>query len=144
MVFVDAFLPPASGAAHLIQAEFIEELSELATDDLLPPWSSWFGEEVTRDLVPDAAQRARVEHDLPRVPLSLLRTEVPVPDGWDRRPCAYLLLSDRPYAPSAAAARAKGWPVAEIEGGKHLDLVRQPAAVADALLNLERAMSARP
>ena len=40
MAFVDAFLPPASGAAHLIPAEFIEKLSELATDDLLPPWSS--------------------------------------------------------------------------------------------------------
>jgi pimeloyl-ACP methyl ester carboxylesterase len=26
MAFVDAFLPPASGAAHLIPAEFIEEL----------------------------------------------------------------------------------------------------------------------
>jgi hypothetical protein len=34
--------------------------------------------------------------------------------------------------------------VAEIESGKHLDPVRQPAAVANALLNLERAMLARP
>lgn len=93
-----------------------------------------------RNLVPGAAQRARVEHDLPRMPLSLLRTEVPVPDGWDRLPCGYLLLSAQPYAPSAAAARARGWPVAEIEGGKHLDLVRRPAAVVDALLNLERVM----
>jgi hypothetical protein len=77
-----------------------------------------------RDLVPDAAQRARVVHDLPRMPLSVLRTDVPMPDGWDRRPCAYLLLSAQPYAPSAAAAQTR--------------------AVADALLNLKRAMLARP
>ena len=67
-----------------------------------------------------------------------------MPDGWDRHPCGYLLLAAQPYAPSAAAARARGWPVAEIKGGKHLDLVRKPAAVADALLTLERAMLAWP
>jgi pimeloyl-ACP methyl ester carboxylesterase len=31
MVFVDAFLPPPSGTAHLIPAEFIEELNELVS-----------------------------------------------------------------------------------------------------------------
>jgi hypothetical protein len=144
MAFVDAFLPPASGTARLVPAEFVDELSTLATDDVVPPWSSWFGDEVMQDLVPDAARRARVEHDMPRLPLSFLKAEVPVPDGWDRRPCAYLLLSTQPYAPSAADARARGWPVAEIEGGKHLDPVRTPATVATALLNLERAMLAHP
>ena len=144
LVFVDAFLPPATGTARLIPAEFVDQLRELATDALLPPWSSWFGEEVMRDLVPDGARRARLEHDMPRVPLSVLQSEVPVPDGWERRPCAYLLLSAQPYAPGAADARARGWPVAEIEGGKHLDLVRRPATVAAALLDLERAMLACP
>jgi hypothetical protein len=144
MAFVDAFLPPASGTARLVPEEFIEELRALAADDdVLPPWSSWFGEDVMRDLVPDAARRARVEHDMPRLPLSFLQAELPVPDGWDRRPCAYVLLSAQPYAPSAADARARRWPVAEIEGGKHLDPVRRPAAVATALLTLERAMLAR-
>src|SRR5919109_143549 len=93
-----------------------------------------------RERVPDAVRGARVEHDMPRVPLSVLQTKLPVPAGWDRRPCAYLLLSADPYAPSAADARARGWPTAEVTGGKHLDLVSQPATVATALLDLERAM----
>jgi hypothetical protein len=130
MTFVDAFLPPASGTARLIAAKFIDELSALATDGVLPPWSNWFGEELMRDLVPDPARRTRVEHDMPRLPLSSLQMEIPIPDGWDRRPCAYLLLSAQPYAPSAAHARSRGWPVAEIEGGKHLDPVRPPVCRA--------------
>jgi pimeloyl-ACP methyl ester carboxylesterase len=71
VVFVDAFLPPPSGSTRLVPVEFAAELSALATDDVLPPWSRWFGEDVMRDLVPDAARRARVEHDMPRLPLSV-------------------------------------------------------------------------
>lgn len=144
LVFVDAFLPPARGTVRLVPAEFGDELSALATDGVLPPWSSWFGAEVMQDLVPDPDRRAHVEREIPRLPLSFLQSELPVPDGWDRRRCAYLLLSAEQYGPSAADAHARGWPVAQLEGGKHLDPVRQPAAVAAALLDLERAMTALP
>ena len=67
MAFVDAFLPPASGTARLVPAEFIDELSTLATDDVVPPWSSWFGDEVMQDLVPDAASTRprRARHAAP-------------------------------------------------------------------------------
>jgi pimeloyl-ACP methyl ester carboxylesterase len=143
IVFVDAFLPPANGTAPLVPHAYIDELNALAADGVLPPWSSWFGEELMRELVPDAARRSLVERDMPRLPLSSLRRAVPVPSGWDRRPCGYLLLSAEPYAPSAADAGARGWPVAEIEGGKHLDPVRRPATVTAALLNLEHAMADR-
>jgi pimeloyl-ACP methyl ester carboxylesterase len=142
IAFVDAFLPPPMGTARLVPAEFADELSALATGDVLPPWSTWFGEGPMRDLVPDADRRARLEREMPRLPLSVRDTELPVPAGWDRRPCAYLLLSAEPYAASAADARARGWPTAEVHGGKHLDLVRRPAAVATALLDLQRAMLA--
>jgi pimeloyl-ACP methyl ester carboxylesterase len=142
IAFVDAFLPPPSGTARLVPAQFAEELSALATNDVLPPWSTWFGEEAMRDLVPDRARRARIEHDMPRLALSVRDIKLPVPAGWDRRPCAYLLLSAEAYAKSAADARARGWPTAEVPGGKHLDLVRRPTAVATALLNLQRAMLA--
>ena len=142
ITFVDAFLPPPSGNARLVPAEFADELSALATGDVLPPWSTWFGEGSMRDLVPDADRRARLEREMPRLPLSVRDTELPVPAGWDRRPCAYLLLSAEPYAASAADARARGWPTAELRGGKHLDLVHRPAAVARALLDLQRAMLA--
>jgi pimeloyl-ACP methyl ester carboxylesterase len=48
MVFVDAFLPPASGTAPPVPATYIDELKTLAIDGVLPPWSSWFGDEVMR------------------------------------------------------------------------------------------------
>jgi hypothetical protein len=142
IAFVDAFLPPPSGTARLVPAEFTEELTALATGDVLPPWSTWFGEQAIRELVPDGARRARLEQDMPRLALSVRDIALPVPEGWDRRPCAYLLLSAEPYAASAAQARTRGWPTAEVPGGKHLDIVRRPAEVARTLLDLERAMLA--
>jgi hypothetical protein len=141
LVFVDAFLPPSGGAAGLVPAEFIDRLRALATDDVLPPWSTWFGQAAMRDLVPDDARRAEVEADMPRAPLSSLLAPVPIPERWERYPCAYVLLSVQPYATSAAAARARGWPVAEIADGKHLDSVRRPTAVTDALLAVEGSMA---
>ena len=74
---------------------------------------------------------------MPRLPLSVRDIELPVPEGWDRRPCSYLLLSAEPYAANAADARARGWPTPEVHGGKYLDPVRRPAAVATALLDLD-------
>jgi hypothetical protein len=143
LVFVDAFLPPSGGVAQLVAAEFIDNLRALATDDLLPPWSTWFGQTAMRELVPDPARRAEVEADMPRMPLSSLLAPVPIPERWQRYPCAYVLLSTQPYAASAAEARARGWPLAEIPDGKHLDAVRRPTAVTDALLAVERAMVRR-
>jgi pimeloyl-ACP methyl ester carboxylesterase len=81
IAFVDAFLAPASGTTRLAPLEFIDELRALATGDVLPPWSTWFGDEAMRDLVPDGARRARLEQDMPRLPLSVLDTELPVPDA---------------------------------------------------------------
>jgi pimeloyl-ACP methyl ester carboxylesterase len=141
LVFVDAFLPPSGGAAGLVPAEFVDRLRALASGDVLPPWSTWFGEAAMRDLVPDDARRAEVEADMPRVPLSSLLAPVPIPERWERYPCAYVLLSVQPYAASAAEARARGWPVAEIADGNHLDSVRRPTAVTDALLAVEASMA---
>jgi hypothetical protein len=143
IVFVDAFLPPSGGAASLIPAEFIGELRARASDDVLPPWSTWFGESAMQDLVPDVARRAEVEHDMPAMRLSSLLEPVPVPEHWERRACAYVLLSAESDATSAADARARDWPVAEIPGGKHLDPVCRPRDVMTALLDLERAMVGR-
>ncbi|MGH2943845.1 MAG: alpha/beta hydrolase [Solirubrobacteraceae bacterium] len=140
LVFVDAFLPPSGGAAQLVPAQFIDNLRALATDDVLPPWSTWFGETAMRELVPDAPRRAEVAADMPRMPLSSLLAPVPIPERWARDPCAYVLLSAQ-YAASAAEARTRGWPLAEIPDGKHLDSIRRPTAVTDALLAVERAMT---
>jgi pimeloyl-ACP methyl ester carboxylesterase len=138
LVFVDAALPPASGSAPLAPAEFMQQLRALVIEGVLPRWSRWFGEEGVLGLVRDEGLRAHLEQEMPRLPLSYFEASVPMPDGWDQGPCAYLLLSSDEDGKSAADARARGWPVAEIRDAHHLTLVTDPAAVSGALLRLER------
>jgi hypothetical protein len=105
----------------------MSQLRALASDGMLPRWSSWFGEEAMRELVPDDRLRKALEDQMPRLPLSYFEATVPVPDGWDACPCAYLLLTGEPYGDSAAEARGRGWPVAEIPGVQHLAMATEPS-----------------
>ena len=141
LVFVDSFLPPANGSLRLAPPGFMDQLRALASDGVLGPWSSWFGEDAMRELVPDDRLRATLEEEMPRLPLSYFEASVPLPGGWSARPRAYLLFSGEPYAKAAAQARDQGWPVAEISGAGHLAMASDPIAVTDALLDLERALS---
>jgi hypothetical protein len=137
LVFVDAHLPPARGGAPLAPAGYLHDLRALAIDEVLPPWSSWFGEDTWRELVPNEPLRVALEQEMPCLPLSYFEASVPMPAGWDERPCAYLLFASDTYGDSAADARSRGWPVTEIRGAQHLTLVTDPIAVTDALLHLE-------
>jgi pimeloyl-ACP methyl ester carboxylesterase len=139
LVFVDSFLPPKSGTLRLAPPGFMDQLRALATDGVLPPWSGWIGEDAMRELVADDRLRGALEEEMPRLPLSYFDESVPLPDGWDARPCAYLLFTG-PHRESAADARARGWPVAEIPGVQHLAIATEPITVTDALLELERAL----
>jgi pimeloyl-ACP methyl ester carboxylesterase len=141
LVFVDSFLPPPTGSLSLAPPGFTGQLRALATDGVLPPWSSWFGADAMRELVPDDRLRTALEGEMPRLPLSYFDASVPLPDGWDARPCAYLVLTGQTYAGSAADARRRGWPVAEIPGVQHLAIATEPIPVTDALLELERALA---
>jgi pimeloyl-ACP methyl ester carboxylesterase len=140
LIFVDSFLPPSAGTLALGPPAFMDQLRAMATDGVLPPWSSWFGEDAMRALVPDERLRAALEAEMPHLPLSYFEASVPLPDGWSRRPCAYLLLSAEPYGHSAADARARGWPVLEIRGVQHLAIATHSIAVTDALFDLERVL----
>jgi pimeloyl-ACP methyl ester carboxylesterase len=142
LIFVDSFLPPRAGSTPLAPPGFIDKLRELATDGMLPRWSSWFGENAWRELVPDERLRATLEAEMPRLPLSYFQASLPPPPSRDQRPCAYLLLTAEPYGESAADARRRGWPVAEIPGVQHLATATEPIALTDALLDLERALAA--
>lgn len=97
LIFVEAFLPPTTGSAPLGPPPFMEQLRALASDSVPAPWSTWFGEEGVRGLVPDARLRGPLEQEMPRLPLAYFEASVPAPTGWDGRPCGYLLFSDDPY-----------------------------------------------
>jgi hypothetical protein len=142
MLFVDTFLPPPTGTATLLPPEFLDELRARARNGVLPPWSQWFGDDVMSELVPDAAMRALLEADMPHLPLSYFEGKPPVTAGWDRRACAYLLLSDEPYAAAADDAQARGWPITRLPNAHHLSLVTDPEAVTGSLLELERVLAA--
>jgi hypothetical protein len=138
LILVDAFLPPESGTAPPVPPELMPELEALASDGVLPPWSSWLDEDALRELVPDEPTRAALVREMPRMPLTYFQANIPMPDGWSRRPCAYLLFSADHHGASAADARSRGWAVAEIPGAHHLTMVADPIAVTEALLGLER------
>jgi pimeloyl-ACP methyl ester carboxylesterase len=147
LVFVDSFLPPPAGPTPLAPPGLIDQLRAMATDGVLAPWSRWFGADAMRELVPDERLRSDLEAEMPRLPLSYFESTVPLPAEWrNRRPCAYLLLSPNLYDPSAAEARAAGWPVFEIQGVQHLAIATNPIPVTEALLQLERSVgsSTRP
>jgi pimeloyl-ACP methyl ester carboxylesterase len=140
LVFVDSALPPGSGSVGLAPPGFLDQLRALAVDGALPPWSSWFGEDAMRELVPDDRLRASLEDEMPRLPLSYFEASVALPDDWDARPCAYLLFTADAYGESAADARGRGWPVVEISGVQHLAAATEPVDVTDALMEIESAL----
>jgi pimeloyl-ACP methyl ester carboxylesterase len=135
LVFVDSFVPPPVGEVPLVPPRFREELRALAVGDELPPWSSWFGPQAMQELVPDDDVRDALEAEMPRLPVSFVNMSIPVPAGWDRLRCAYLLLTRESYGESACHARSRGWPTVELGGG-HLATVNEPPAIAGAILGL--------
>jgi pimeloyl-ACP methyl ester carboxylesterase len=134
LIFVDSGVPASTGETPLARPSRLDHLRTLAVGGTLPPWSTWWGEEAMRDLVPDEALRAALTREMPSLPLSYFEQRVPTPAGWERLPCAYLLLSDA-YKDAAAEARARGWRVEEI-GAQHLHIAVAPEAVTDALIRL--------
>jgi pimeloyl-ACP methyl ester carboxylesterase len=113
LIFVDSGVPASTGETPLVPESFLAHLRTLDVDGMLPPWSSWFGEDAMRTLVPDEALRTALVREMPSLPLADFEERLPSPAGWERRPCAYLLLSDA-YREAAAEARERGWPVEEI------------------------------
>lgn len=135
LIFVDSGLPATSGETPLVPPLFLAHLRTLAVKGTLPPWSTWWGEEAMRELVPDEEARAALERELPSLPLSFFEQSIPSPAGWDRVPCAYVLLSVA-YKDAASEARGRGWRVEEIVGAQHLHLVVDPATLTDVLVQL--------
>jgi hypothetical protein len=131
-IFVDAALPPASGAAPVAPPELLALLRDKASDGLLPRWTDWWDEAEVAALFPDERTRQAVTEEQPRLPLSYYEASVPVPTGWDARPCAYLLFGP-PYDELATEARGRGWIVEQLPG-RHLHQLVDPDGVAQSLL----------
>lgn len=130
MVFVDATLPPISGAHR--PGESMAALLDAHTEDgILAPWLDWWPVELVTSMLPDAELRAALRADMPRVPRSLYDEPVRVPPDWSDRPCAYLRTSPA-YDLDFEEAGRRGWPRAGLEG-THLSIVTEPDAVLDGI-----------
>jgi hypothetical protein len=134
-VFVDAAIPARAGATPVAQGEFLDFVRGLVRPDgLLPRWTDWWDEADVAPMFPDGSTRRLVCDEQPRLPLSYYEQAVPVPDGWDDHPCAYVIFWAA-YESTAEEAQARGWPVRRIPG-QHLHQIVDPPAVTDAIISL--------
>ena len=85
-------------------------------------------------LFPSAESRAEVEQEQQRLPLSYFTDALSVPQGWDKRPGAYVAFGDT-YAADREAAAQRGWPVRTLPAG-HLRQLHDPDQVAVTVLAL--------
>jgi hypothetical protein len=83
-------------------------------DGVLRRSLSWWSEETIVDLLPNEADRAELEADMPRVPRSFCDHDVKVPPGWSRSGCGYLMLSGA-YNAELHDAAERGWPTARVD-----------------------------
>lgn len=135
-IYVDAALAEEGPDTALAPPGLLAHLRTLMDPDgMLPPWSRWWPEEVVDGLLPDAATRATLEREQPRLPLAYFNRRLPVPAGWAQRPAAYLAFGET-YADELARARGLGWPVEQMPG-RHLHALHDPDGVAAAILRLE-------
>ncbi|NUS10664.1 MAG: alpha/beta hydrolase [Streptomyces sp.] len=127
-VFVDARLPFRTGPTPTASPERLDRLRGMATGGRLPQWTTWWDEDDVASLFPDPRTRSAVSAEQPRLPLSYYEQRIPVPAGWDDRPCGYVAFGP-PYDRMAQDARERGWDVEQVPGG-HLHQLVDPDAVA--------------
>jgi hypothetical protein len=133
-VLVDAALPARSGPTPVAPPELLDFLRPLAVTGRLPRWTDWWDEADIAPMFPDAATRRTVVEEQQRLPLAYYEQEIPVPEGWDDHPCAYLLFGP-PYEHTAADALERGWRTARLPG-EHLHQLVNPAGVARLIVEL--------
>lgn len=137
-VFVDAALPrEGASLVELIPAGVgitMDQLRAQAQDGLLPPWGTGWPDDLWRQLIPDDELRKRFIDELRPAPLAVYEEHPPTVAGWPGMACGYLRFSPL-YASAEAQARSAGWRTRALAGG-HLHMLVDPAAVADAVIDL--------
>jgi alpha/beta hydrolase family protein len=131
-LFVDAAIPALTGSTPVMPPELLDFLRGKVIQGRLPPWTKWWDEQDVAPMFPDPHLRAAVTAEEPRLPLAYYEQSVPVPAGWDDRPCGYLLFGP-PYDEMAADARRRGWLVEELPG-QHLHQIVDPDGTASKLI----------
>lgn len=138
-LFVDAGVPPAHGSVRLAPPGLYDLLAERADDDgLLPPWTQWWDEADIAALFSDDQARQRVEREQHRLPLAYFDESLPVPQGWDNVPCAYLAFGET-YAREKVEAARRSWPVRTLSG-EHLHMLSHPETVTAEICDLLAAL----
>jgi hypothetical protein len=136
-LFVEARLPSRTGPTAMASPQRLNYLRSLVTDGRLPQWTAWWDEDDVAVLFPDPQTRLTVSAEQPRLPLSFYEQQIPVPHGWDNRPCGYLLFGPS-YDHVAQDARVRGWDVDQIPG-QHLHQLVDPDAVAARIVVMTQA-----
>jgi hypothetical protein len=132
VIFVDANVPPASGAVPPVDPEFMKFVRTLPiVDGKLPLWSEWWPKAAMAKLLPNEAERSRFDADLPQLTLDWFDDIVDVP-AWDALHIGYVQTSER-FSGEAENARARGWPVVALQGS-HLHPLLAPVETAAAIL----------
>ena len=140
-LFVNASLPAHARQTPVGPTQLLDFLRGKVSDGRLPPWTEWWDEEDVAPLFLDAATRAAVTAEQPRLPFAYYEQSVPVPAGWDGVACGYLLFGP-PYDQVAADARSRGWLVEEL-AGQHLHQLVDPDATADRLITMADSLAER-
>lgn len=136
-VFVDAGLPRAGGVVPLASPEFLGMLRPLLDEHgMLPRWSDWWDPADVAAAIPDPARRASLIREMPDVPFAYLERSIAIPEHWPAVPGAYLLFEPDSYRSDADLAASLGWPVETLTSAAHLEMVRDPDRVVEALLGL--------
>ena len=135
LVYVDAGMPGNEGSMLALRSpEEREAVLASVVEEAVPPWGENFPDELWQKLVPDTDLRERFRAELKPTPISLFHAPLPAtPEKLDI-PGAYLKLSSF-YASEAAKAKARGWPVEQIDA-HHLHMLADPVAVTYAILRL--------
>jgi pimeloyl-ACP methyl ester carboxylesterase len=138
-MFVDAGIPEDGlSRIELLRRELPEVAPQLAAHleagGRFPEWT----DADLAEAVPDAARRRQLLAELQPRGLPFWQEPIPVFRGWPDAACAYLRLSEGYRAP-AERARQDGWASAEMDGS-HFQMLIDPGAVADAMLDLMRAV----
>jgi hypothetical protein len=135
-VFVDASLPSRDGPTPAASPERLDHLRSMASEGRLPRWTAWWDEDDVALLFPDPQTGSAVSAEQPRLPLSYYEQQIPVPAGWDDRPCGYLLFGP-PYDRMAREARDRGWDVEQVPG-RHLHHLVDPDTVTARIVAMTR------